>query len=94
MRQKKPDKISVGANQGFGAMGKPIPIQRKLSADEHLKDMGVGDAEDRFHCIALVSNHLERDDPYGAIHDAMKYVDLTGSYRLLAVLLCDGVTRV
>ena len=86
--QKKPPKINSVPNEGFNAMGKPVPIHRKLAADEHLKAMGVTDCEDRFHCIGLVSNRLERDDPYGAIHDAMKYVDLTGSYRLLAVLLC------
>jgi hypothetical protein len=35
----------------------------------------------------MVSNRLERDDPYGAMSDAMKYVDLTGTYRLMAALL-------
>lgn len=87
--QKKPKKSSLPADQGFGAMGKPIPIHRKKDADKHLIDMGIADTEDRFRCIAMVSARLEHDDPYGAIEDAMKYIDLTGAYRLLAVLLCS-----
>ena len=88
--QKKPPKIKSGHDEGFNAMGKPIPISRKKAGDIHLKDMGVADAEDRFRCVAMVSARLEHDEPYGAIEDAMKYVDLTGAYRLLAVLLCGG----
>lgn len=86
--QAKPTKIKSGLSDGFAAMGKPIPIPRKRAADLHLKAMGITDTEDRFRCVALVAARLEHDDPYGAIHDAMKYVDLTGAYRLLAVLLC------
>jgi len=85
--QKKPPKMKSGPNEGFNAMGKAIPIHRKKTADLHLKDMGIKDAEDRFRCIAMVSARLEHDDPYGAQHDAMKYLDLTGAYRLMAVLL-------
>ena len=85
--QKKPEKMESGPNDGFNAMGKAIPVYRKRNADLHLKDMGMKDSEDRFCCIAMVSARLEHDDPYGAQHDAMKYVDLTGSYRLMAVLL-------
>ena len=87
MGQAKPPKIKAEKDSGFGAMGKPIPVARKLAADEHLKAMGITDTEDRFHCIQMVSNRLERDDPYGAMSDAMKYVDLTGTYRLMAALL-------
>lgn len=85
--QKKPKKMSSPPDEGFGAMGKPIPVKRKLMADEHLKAMGIVDAEDRFTCIQMMSNKLEHDDPYGAMEDGMKYVDLTGTYRMLAVLL-------
>jgi hypothetical protein len=85
--QKKPPKIQGERDEGFNAMGKPIPIHRKRAADQHLKAMGITDVEDRFRCIAMVAARLEHDDPYGAQHDAMKYIDLTGSYRLMAVLL-------
>jgi len=85
--QKKPKKISTEPNSGFNAIGKPIPIERKTAADEHLKQMEIKDPKDRFRCIASVSNKLENDDPYGAMGEAMRYLDLTGSYRLMAVLL-------
>lgn len=85
--QQKPTKMKTPPDSGFNAMGKPIPIARKRAADAHMKDMGVLDVEDRFRCIALVSARLEHDDPYGAMQDAMKYIDLTGTYRLMACLL-------
>ena len=53
----------------------------------HDPRMGATDVEDRFRCISMVAERLERDDPYGAQHDAMKFIDLIGSYRLMAVLL-------
>lgn len=87
--QRKPKRIEMGKDQGFDAMGKPIPNLRKMAADDHLKDMGVTDAEDRFSCIASVSNRLEHDDPYAALGAAMVYLDFTGAYRLMAVLLTD-----
>jgi hypothetical protein len=85
--QTKPSRISTEENSGFNAMGKPIPIERKKEAYKHLKAMGVEDTEECFRCIRLVADRLERDDPYGAMEQAMKYVDLTGTYRLMAVLL-------
>ena len=83
LNQKKPERIG----SGFDAMGKVIPLHRKRDADQHLKHMGLTNAEDRFRCVAMVSARLEHDDPYGAMEDATKYIDLTGAYRLLAVLL-------
>lgn len=82
-------KISSPPNSGFNAVGAPVPMKRRLAADQHLKEMGVQDVEDRFHCIQNMSNKLERSDPYGAMECGMRYVDLTGTYRLMAVLLCD-----
>ena len=87
--QKKPKRISTEPDSGFNAIGKAIPVHRKRAADAHLKAMGVKDAEDRFRCIAMMAARLEHDDPYGAMEEAMRYVDLTGSYRLLAILLTD-----
>lgn len=90
MGQKKPKRIESPPDSGFNAMGKPVPNFRKMVADEHLKQMGIADAQDRFRCIAAMSNHLEHDAPYDALGEAMKYVDLTGSYRLMAVLLSSS----
>ncbi len=80
--QKKKPKIV-----GMDAMGKPIPMARRAEADKHCKEMGLKDHEDRMSCINGVANCLERDNPYEAMADGMKYLDLTGTYRLFAVLL-------
>ncbi len=72
---------------GMNAMGKPIPMARRAEADKHCKEMGLAGHDDRMACIGGVSNCLERDDPYAAMADGMKYLDLTGTYRLMAVLL-------
>lgn len=74
---------------GFNAFGKPVPISRRLKADEHLISMGVTDTNIRFATIQAMSNAIERDNPYQAMSEGMRAVDLTGTYRLLAVL-CTG----
>lgn len=68
-------------------MGKPIPAYRKEAAYQQAKEMGVVSADDRISLVNSVSEHLERDHPYEAQAAAMKYLDLTGAYRLMAVLL-------
>lgn len=85
--QEIPTKLNNGQDDGFSAMGRPIPILRKRNAYIHLKNMGVTDSEYRFRCVAMVAARLEHDDPYGALGEATKFVDLTGAYRLMAVLL-------
>lgn len=74
-------------DSGFNAIGKPIPLFRKEAAYQQVKEMGVTSPEDRMLLVNSVSEHLERDQPYEAQAAAMKYLDLTGAYRLVAVLL-------
>jgi hypothetical protein len=88
--QEKPERTKSGPNDGFNAMGKPIPLDRRTNAANHMRQMGVTDAEDVWTCVAMVAGQLERDAPYEALRHAMKYLDLTGSYRLIAVLLTDA----
>lgn len=68
-------------------MGKPIPSYRKEAAYQLVKHIGVEPADDRVSLINSVSEHLERDRPYEAQATAMKYLDLTGTYMLIAALL-------
>lgn len=75
--------------EGMAAMGKPIPLWRKIAADRHMKDMGVTSALKRLSCIGAVANRLERDEPYEAMGEGMRYLDLIGTYRLFAVLLAE-----
>lgn len=80
----------TGGNDGFAAMGKPVPPHRKAEAMKHCKAMGLThNTEQLMTLIDGMSNKLERDDPYEAMRIGMKYLDLTGTYRLMAVLLCD-----
>ncbi len=72
---------------GFDAMGHPIPADRKQAAYDTAKQMGIGTPEDRTELISTMVNHLERDRPFEAQEDAAKFLDITGTYRLMAVLL-------
>ncbi len=74
---------------GFNAFGKPVPLSRKTSALKHLRAMGVTDSEETWECIGKMSAAIERDQPYEAMQVGMKHVDLTGAYRLMAVLCTD-----
>jgi hypothetical protein len=54
---------------------------------EHRKEMGLTSAR-ATECINTVSEQLQRDRPYEAMVAGMKFLDLTGIYRLFAALLC------
>lgn len=71
---------------GFNAMGHPVPFWRKQIAYEHAKDMGC-DETNAFAVVGGMSEQLERDEPYAAMEAGMRHLDLTGTYRLMAVLL-------
>jgi len=68
-------------------MGKPISNEKRQEAYELLGEFGVEGSGSRWDCVQMVSEQLERDKPYEAMEIAQKYIDLTGAYRLFAVLL-------
>lgn len=70
----------------MNAMGKPIPYSAREVGLEHCKQMGLDSAQ-AWRCVEGVSYELEKDRPYQAMAVCMKYLDLTGAYRLFAVLL-------
>ena len=72
---------------GFAAMGKPIPFYRQEAGYRLCKDEWSMESDRAYECVAAVSEQLKRDKPYEARHAAMGYIDLTGAYRLIAVLL-------
>lgn len=72
---------------GFDAMGKPIPMSRKQAAYECAKAMGIDSPDERMALVNSVAEYLERDKPFEAQQAAMKALDLTGSYRVIATLL-------
>ena len=88
LNQRKPDRLSEkGSNSGFDAMGKPVPIHRRTAALHCCREIGLTDAEDTWTCVSQMAAQLERDEPYEAMAAGMRYFDLTGTYRLMAVLL-------
>jgi hypothetical protein len=73
----------------FEALGLPVPFFRRSAAIVHLKDMGFSDREQMDSIIGKMCAHIERDDSWMALEDAMAMgVDAIGCYRLLSVLLC------
>ncbi len=73
-------------DDGFAAMGKPIPLYRKQAAFEHCREIGL-DTPKSWAVVNDMSDKLQRDKPYEAQAGGMKYLDLTGTYRIMAVLL-------
>lgn len=73
----------------FNQMGKPILMRARAAGYEHCKAMGLSPAR-AMECVNAVAEQLSRDKPYEAQAAAMKFIDLTGSYRLFAVLLCEA----
>lgn len=67
-------------------MGKPVPFYRRQAGYDTCREMGLT-SEDAYSAVGVMSDQLERDEPYGAMEEGMRYVDLTGTYRLMAVLL-------
>ena len=89
LNQTVPTRMSKeGSDSGFDAMGKPVPMHRRTAALEHCRQMGLTNTEDAWNCVGGMAQQLERDRPYEAMAAGMKYLDLTGVYRLMAVLLC------
>ena len=79
-------------NSGFAAMGKPIPLYRCTAALDHCRAMGLTNTEEAMACVSGMAEALRRDEPYDAMAVGMRYLDLTGTYRLMAVLLTAGPT--
>lgn len=80
-----PEKISANES-GFKAMGKPISATRRQAAYDTCKEFGL-DTEAAWDTVSRIANALERDEPYNAIEVGMTHVDITGVYRIMAVLL-------
>lgn len=78
--------IEITGTDGFSAMGKPIPLYRRQAALKHCQAMGLT-TNQAWTVVGAVSDQLERDEPYKAMAAGMRGLDLTGTYRLMAVLL-------
>lgn len=79
----------VEYEDGFNAMGKPIPMFRRTAAVKHCRAMGMTDTGKIMACIGGMVVQLEKDKPYEAMAVGMRYLDLTGTYRIMSVLLVE-----
>jgi len=86
MNQKRTQPLDPFLN-----MGRPIPMLRRQIAYEHCQEMGC-DSATSWECVNGVAEMLERDKPYEAMAAGMVYLDLTGTYRIMAVLLTGPTT--
>ena len=83
---KKPVKSKV-IEDGFNAMGKPVPMHRCQAALDHCRQMGLTNTSEAMDCVSGMAQQLQRDNPYEAMAVGMHYLDIVGVYRLMAVLL-------
>jgi len=79
--------IGYDPETGFKAMGKPIPMFRRQAGYDHAKAMGVKSSEAAWTVVSTMAAQIERDKPYEAMQAGMKFLDLTGTYRMMSVLL-------
>ncbi|MBN7763697.1 hypothetical protein JYP52_21395 [Nitratireductor aquibiodomus] len=83
VNQRASDAMSA---DGMDAFGKPVPAYRKQAALDHCRQMGLTDTNKATGVINRMAAAIGRDEPYAAMEAGMAYLDLTGTYRLLAVL--------
>lgn len=77
---------------GFEAFGAPVPYYRRQAAMDHCREMGLTDTNKAMATIDRMAEAISRDDPYEAMEAGNAHLDLTGTYRLLAVL-CTAEKR-
>jgi hypothetical protein len=74
---------------GMDAFGKPVPYFRREAGQQHCQQMGLTDTGQIMGMIDRMAEAIRRDKPYEAMEAGTTYLDLTGAYRLLAVLCCE-----
>lgn len=72
---------------GVKNIGQPVPPYRRQAAYETLKAIGVADAAVRHATVSSMAERLERDKPYECMSEGMRVMDMTATYRVMAVLL-------
>jgi hypothetical protein len=81
-RIRREDKAT---EDGFAAFGKDVPLYRQAAALAHCREIGL-DTNKGTSVVSRMSEAIARDKPYEAMEAAMAHLDLTGTYRVLAVL--------
>lgn len=92
MTNRKPQGMPEPLPNGMRMMGKPIPFAAMQVGHDHCIAMGLS-SDKAYLCVKAVAEQLSRDKPYEAMAEGMKFLDLTGTYRLFAALLCAAAAR-
>jgi hypothetical protein len=72
---------------GMDAFGKIVPDHRKSAALKHMRQMAPSiSTEAATQVIDRMAEQIARDEPYKVLAIAKEALDLTGAYRLMAVL--------
>lgn len=74
---------------GFNAFGKPVPVERQVAAlDTAVEAIGI-DQMLADPVIRDAARYVELDQPDKALLVLRNITDLTGAYRLLAVMCAE-----
>ncbi len=78
---------------GFSAFGRPVPVERQVAAlDTAVEVIGV-DQLLADPVIREAARYVERDEIGKALLVLRNIVDLTGAYRLLAVMCAEPLEQ-
>jgi len=81
--------VGIVSNDGFSAFGKPVPVERQVAAlDAAVEVIGV-DQMLADPVIQVAARYVALDQPDKALTVLRNIVDLTGAYRLLAVMCAE-----
>lgn len=72
-------------NSAFDAFGQPVPAQRKQAGYDFCKTLGL-ESDQAWGVVNAVALAIEEDKPFIAQQKACERFDLTGAYRLVAIL--------
>lgn len=74
-------------------MGRPLSGPARQAGYETCKEMGLDSAK-AWECTQAVAEQLERDKPYEARAAGMRFLDITGTYRLFSEILVTAYNEV
>ncbi len=90
LHQQKPSKLKLPPDDGFNAFGKFVAPERQSAAYRMLRDViGLKDKQEAWECVTGMAEQISRDEPYEAVRVGMKYIDLTGTFMLIAALCTE-----
>ncbi len=88
-RRDKWAKHKSETGDAFDAFGKPVPTERQVAALDCAVEVMGADPDLADPIIQRAARYIESDEPLYAFTVLQNIVDLTGAYRLVAVMCTD-----